>query len=190
MSELVDDLVENDAMLPKVPMDTVQIDAVALPGFQLRLRNAIKAAGSREAVVRSAQVSDGTLSRFHRGGAIKRTTAQALAQALGVDLDWLLTGHQADKPADLPHVIDPATGTGAFLAEAARYQAATLASTVNFHKLGVAIELAVANYARGGATPDWGLVAVTTAMFYDSLTAPGADAAALIAKVRKSLAKE
>ena len=131
-----------------------------------RLRDAVRLAGGNAVVAKASGVPLSTLSAYMDGRDMKVSRAAAIARACGVSLDWLATGRMADQAGQPP---------------------AALASTVNFQKLGAAIELSVASYSEEGPIKSWGSVAISTAMFYDNLTAPGADAEALIAKVRKSL---
>ncbi len=64
-----------------------------------RLRRAIKATGTVRHVAEISGVAFGTLNAYLAGGEMKMSNAAALAEATGVRLEWLATGHGPMRPA-------------------------------------------------------------------------------------------
>lgn len=125
-----------------------------------RLRIAVRAAGGNQAIADRAGMPVGTLNRYIAGRDMKASAMVALAEACGVSLDWLATGHGSMKPG-APEAE-----------EAERPRHLEMFGTVDMERMGNAMEITVRAFSARNTNPSWRRVAQVAMLIYDALGDP------------------
>jgi hypothetical protein len=123
----------------------------------MRLRQAVDSAGGTVAIARQLGMPIGTLSRYRRGREMKVSAMIQLAQATGVQLEWLATGEGPMRAGEPPPAARPA---------AAQPEPLRLFGRVRIDRLVDAYEGALAT-TKGA---DKRLTMHLTVLLYDQLT--------------------
>lgn len=145
-------------------VDAENPHAASLAAVTVRLREAVRKAGGNEAVSLRSGIPLRTLSAYLAGGEIKLSKLLDLAQACGVEVDWLL------------HGMTPGSQKARNSAGSAERQAPLRAAVIDTHWLAKAIEIVE---ALGGKELPVRERAARIARSYEMLVAPEDDLAPL-----------
>jgi Bacteriophage CI repressor helix-turn-helix domain len=129
-----------------------------------RLRQAVAEAGGNKAAARRAGVPLGTLNNYLAGRDLKVQALIALAEATGVCLEWLATGHGPMRP-------------GAVESSPAE-EAVQPVTAIDIDRLTAAIERATELYDKFEKRPTPRRFARILSIIYDDITADARDDAA------------
>lgn len=135
-----------------------------------RLRLAVRQAGGNRAVSQKSGVPVTTIDGALSAGSMRLQTAQQLAAATGVSLEWLASGEGPMRPGEAP------AGTTPELAkprETAPASPVLLFPTVNMDRLADALAGAQAVFAKAGKQPDPRALAQVMCLLYDELIKAG-----------------